>query len=72
MEEGEEELLEVFGEVRVGDIMGAQVSGNWNFLDNLHGSIKSKLASQVEKSGSVENLVKTLSTSIVSFLLPEE
>jgi len=38
------ELLEVFGDVRMGDIMGAQLTGNWNFLDNLHGNIRIKLA----------------------------
>jgi hypothetical protein len=44
MEEGEMELLEVFADVKNGDIMGAQLTGNWLFLDNLQGSIKAKLA----------------------------
>jgi hypothetical protein len=47
MEEGEMELLEVFGDVRMGDIMGAQLTGNWTFLDNLHASVKVKLAEQI-------------------------
>jgi hypothetical protein len=33
MEEGEEEIMEIFGDVKVGDLMGAQLSGNWLFLD---------------------------------------
>jgi|APCry1669189241_1035207.scaffolds.fasta_scaffold244052_1 hypothetical protein len=36
MEEGDQEFLEILRDVRVGDIMGAQMSGNWGFLDNIH------------------------------------
>lgn len=46
------ELLEVFADVKVGDIMGAQMSGNWAFLDNLHDGIRQKMRQQIEKAGS--------------------
>ena len=54
MDEGEMELLEVFADVKVGDLMGAQMSGSWGFLDNLHTSIQQKMNQQIEKAGSSE------------------
>lgn len=72
MEPGEQEMLEVFDDVKLGDIMGAQLTGNWTFLDNLHPRIKVKLQEQIEKSGSKEEFARLLGQSIVSFMVPEE
>lgn len=33
MEEGEKELMDLFGEVKVGDLMGYMMNGNLRFLD---------------------------------------
>ena len=35
MEEGEKELMDIFGDVKVGDLMGYMMNGNLRFLDPL-------------------------------------
>ena len=72
MEEGEEEILEIFGDVKVGDLMGAQMSGNWGFLDQLQPSIRNHMTTQCEKTGGKEALAKKLGASMVSFFVPDE
>ena len=57
MEEGEKELMDIFGDVKVGDLMGYMMNGNLRFLDPLQQSIKEKLKVKIEEAGGRIELV---------------
>jgi hypothetical protein len=65
LEPGEREILDIFKDVKMGDVMIGYMTGNYAFLDNLHGSIREGL------NNSIRNLsLDTLTTRIVDSMLP--
>ncbi|KAM3127991.1 hypothetical protein pb186bvf_019922 [Paramecium bursaria] len=71
MEEGEKELMDIFGDVKVGDLMGYMMNGNLRFLDPLQQSIKEKLKVKIEEAGGRIELVDKIAHQFLSTFVPK-